>query len=103
MQFSTVDFYLFIRSGRGASLSQHGCLNLTLVSDRNKIIHFFEYKFLKVNFRRPLMRKLIIFPLFFTFLGLQRIKEIRFPRTWTWTFALTGVVLSWPESVNELT
>ena len=28
----TVGFYLFIRSGRGASLSQHDCLNLTIVS-----------------------------------------------------------------------
>jgi hypothetical protein len=101
MQFSKANFHLFIRSGRGASLSQHGCLNLTIVSFLKLSLQFFEYRPLKVNFRMPLLRKLKIFPLFFTFLGLQRIKEIRFPRTWT--FVLTGVVLSWPESVNELT
>ncbi|WP_367327990.1 hypothetical protein, partial [Lentimicrobium sp.] len=59
----TVDFYLFIRSGRGASLSQHGCLNLTIVSFLKLSLHFFEYRPLKVNFRMPLLRKLKIFPL----------------------------------------
>ena len=61
MQFQKANFYLFIRSGRGASLSQRDCLNLTIVSNRNLIIHFFEYKPWKVNFRRSLMRKLKFF------------------------------------------
>ena len=61
MSAQTVDFLLFIRSGRGASLSQHDCLNLTIVSIRNMIIHFFEYMPWKVNFRRSLLRKLKYF------------------------------------------
>ncbi len=61
MSAQTVDFLLFIRSGRGASLSQHDCLNLTIVSIRNLIIHFFEYTPWKINFRRPLIRMLKIF------------------------------------------
>ena len=32
MSAQTVDFHLFIRSGRGAAHSQCGCLNLTIVS-----------------------------------------------------------------------
>jgi hypothetical protein len=60
MLAQTVGFYLFIRSGRGASHSQHGCLNLTIVSFLKMSIPFFEYRPLKVNFRRPLMRMLKI-------------------------------------------
>jgi len=61
MSAQIVDFLLFIRSGRGASLSQHDCLNLTIVPICYLIFHFFEYRLWKVNFRRSLMRKLKYF------------------------------------------
>jgi hypothetical protein len=47
MSVQTVGFYLFIRSGRGASLSQHDCLNLTIVS-----FHSISSNSLKIGFGR---------------------------------------------------